>query len=138
LDRQLANEPRRVPPGLYERDAIRVQANPVLTLLDLHDVATRTRLQGAQAIARELQCWGFAQLDRGALLAPHRSLTQAVGSAVLRGPLALAVDGLFVESRHEGQVVVVFASEPFAPALTMVDRAQLTPLHTEVIAIAVS
>jgi hypothetical protein len=124
-DRQLADEPRRVPPALYERDA-----------MDLHDVATRTRLQGAEAIAHELQCWGFAQLDRGALLAPHRPLTQAVVGAVLRGPLTVAVDGLFVESRHEGQVVIVFASEPFAPALTMVDRTPLTPLHIEVIAIA--
>jgi len=135
-DRRIAAEPRHVPTSLYERIAIHVRAEPMLTLLDLRDVAVRESLAGAGAIAQELHARGFAQLDRGALLSPHRPLTQAVVGAVVRGTLFPRVDGLFVESRHAGDVIVVFADEPFAPRLAIVASEPLTPSSREVITAA--
>jgi len=55
-----------------------VRAEPTLTLLDLRDVVVRNGLADVAAVAQELRARGFAQLDRGALLSPHRPLTQAV------------------------------------------------------------
>lgn len=133
-DGRIAAEPPRVPPSLYERIAIHVRAEPTLTLLDLRDVVVRNGLAGVAAIAQELRARGFAQLDRGALLSPHRPLTQAVVGAVVRGMLFPRVDGLFVESRHAGDVIVVFADEPFAPRLAIVASEPLTPFSREVIA----
>jgi hypothetical protein len=68
-DHALAIESRRVPPMLYDRVAVQVRADPALALLDLRSVSVRERLAQAPAVAHELCCWGFAQLDRGALLA---------------------------------------------------------------------
>jgi len=135
-DRRIAAEPRRVPPSLYERVAVHIRAEPALALIDLREVAVRERLANVEAIAQEMRARGFAQLDRGALLSPHRPLTQAITGAVVRGTLFPRVDGLFVESRHAGDVVVVFAGEPFAPRLDIVAGEPLTPSSREVITTA--
>ena len=116
-DRALATESRRVPPMLYDRVAVHVRGDPALALLDLHNVAIRERLALAPAVAHELRCWGFTQLDRGALLAPQRALTQAVTGAVLRGDINSSVDGLFAESRHDDDLIVVFIGGQHAPQL---------------------
>ena len=127
---------RGVPPTLYERVAVQLRADPALTLLDLHNVAVRERLAVLPAVRHELQCWGFEQLDRGALLAPYRTLTQAVTGAVLRDEIVPLADGLFAESRHQGDIVVVFFGSPFEPKLAIVFREAITPAHAEVTAVA--
>jgi RES domain len=99
-DHALAIESRRVPPMLYDRVAVHVGADPALALLDLHSVAVRERLGLAPAVAHELRYRGFAQLDRGALLAPQRALTQTVTGAVLRGDIISSVDGLFAVAKQ--------------------------------------
>jgi len=86
-DRLIAVAPRLVRPDLYKRDAVFVRAAPPLTLLDLRDVAVRDRLYGSRDVEREVSCWGFRQLDLGALLSPRRPLTQAVVHAVLNETL---------------------------------------------------
>jgi hypothetical protein len=80
-DHALAIESRRVPPMLYDRVAVHVGADPALALLDLHSVAVRERLALAPAVAHELRYRGFAQLDRGALLAPQRARHRWSGHA---------------------------------------------------------
>jgi hypothetical protein len=132
-DRALTIESRRVPPMLYDRVAVHVRADPALALLDLHSVVVRERLALAPAVAHELRCWGFAQLDRGALLAPHRTLTQTVTGVVLRGDITSPVDGLFAESRHDDDVVAVFAGGSYVPQLAIVVSESLTPTQSSVI-----
>jgi hypothetical protein len=132
-DRALAIEPRRVPPMLYERVAVKFRADPALALLDLRSVAVRERLARAPAVAHELRCWGFAQLDRGALLAPQRTLTQTVTGVVLRGDIISPVDGLFAESRHDDDVIAVFVGGPYAPQLAVVVSESLTPTQSSII-----
>ena len=78
-------------------------------------------------------CWGFAQLDRGALVAPQRTLTQTVTGVVLRGDIILPVDGLFAESRHDDDVIAVFVGGPYAPQLAVVVSESLTPTQSSVI-----
>ena len=136
-DLRIAAEPRRVPKSLYERVAVRVNVEPALALLDLRDVGAREQLAQNAGVSRELQRWGLTQLDRGALLSPHRALTQAITGAVLRGGALLSpVDGLFAESRHAGDIVAVFVGEPFAPRVEIVEIALLTPLHDEIVTVA--
>jgi hypothetical protein len=132
-DHALAIESRRVPPMLYERVAVQVHADPALALLDLRIVAVRERLARAPAVTHELRCWGFAQLDRGALLAPQRALTQTDTGVVLRGDIISPVDGLFAESRHDDDVVAVFVGGLYAPQLAVVVSETLTPTQSSVI-----
>ena len=92
VDRAIAAASKRrpVPPFVYDRDIIYAAATRLLTLLDLTDVTTLQQLEGDVGVAREMVCCGYAQFDRGTLLAPvqHRRLTQAVTNAVLRGVFA--------------------------------------------------
>jgi hypothetical protein len=132
-DRALALESRRVPPMLYDRVAIQVRADPALALLDLRSVSVRQRLALTPAVAHELRCRDFAQLDRGALLAPQRTLTQAVTGVVLRSDIISPVDGLFAESRHDDNVIAAFVGGPYAPQLAIVVSESLTPTQSSVI-----
>jgi hypothetical protein len=70
------------------------------------------------------------QLDRGALLAPQRTLTQAVTGVVLRTDIISPVDGLFAESRHDNNVIAAFVGGPHAPHLTVVVWESLTPTQS--------
>jgi hypothetical protein len=71
--------------------------------------------------------------DRGALLAPHRALTQTVTGAVLRGDIISPVDGLFAESRHDDDVIAIFVGGLYAPHLAIVFNEPLTPTQPTVI-----
>lgn len=136
-DRRIAKEQWQVPTTLYERTAIRVVAEPSIDLLDLREIAVRNLVGATEAVVRELRAAGFSQLDRGALLSPHRALTQCVTGAVLRGHLSNeAIDGMRVESRHAGDVVAIFYGDPYRPSLQIAESVPLTKQHPEVIAIA--
>ena len=59
-DRELAAAPRRVPPFLYDRVAIRIRAEPVLRLLDLSDIAGCERLSVDDTVFGALRFDGFS------------------------------------------------------------------------------
>jgi len=54
----------------------------------------------------------------------------------VRGTLFPRVDGLFVESRHAGDVVVIFAGEKFVRRFDIVATEPLSPSSREVITTA--
>lgn len=136
-DRQIAEETWRIPPSLYERVAILVEVEPTTELLDLREVRVRNQFRNLELIMRELRSAGFSQLDRGALLSPHRHLTQAVTGAILRGQLSSdTIGGLLAESRHAGDIVVIFSGEPYKPHLRVAERVQLTKHNVDVISVA--
>jgi len=136
-DRQIAKEQWHIPPSLYERIAIRVEVEPPIDLLDLREVSVRNRFRNLEVIMRELRSAGFSQLDRGALLSPHRTLTQAVTGAVLRGQLSSeTIGGLLAESRHAGDIVVVFSGDPYRPHLRVAENVPLTKHNINVISVA--
>lgn len=135
-DRELAASPRRLPPFLYDRVAIRIRAKPVLRLLDLRDIAVRERLRIDDTISGALRFNGFSQLDRGAVFSPHRPLTRAIVGAVLRNSIFDPVDGLYVESRHSGETVVIFVGDRFEPKVEIVEMQQLSSAHAVINKIA--
>jgi hypothetical protein len=135
LDRSIAEKPRRVPPRLYERVWLSFVVDPQLEICNLLDVATRTRLAGDDAVMRELRRFGFVDLDRGAILAPHRSLTQAIAHAIMRSPSEGA--GIFSASRHDGNVVNLFVGGRFDPSFVQTTNPErLSALNNDVIAVA--
>ena len=136
-DRQIAEQQWRIPPTLYERAAIHVLAEPPISLLDLREVGVRNRFRNVDKILRELRSTGFTQLDRGALLSPNRTLTQTITGAILRGPLSSeTIGGLLAESRHAGDIIVVFSGEPYQPHLRIIENVSLTNDNVDVISVA--
>jgi len=136
-DRQIAEDQWHTPPLLYERVAILVEVEPPIELLDLREVSVRNRFRNSEVIMRQLRSAGFSQLDRGALLSPHRTLTQAVTGAVLRGQLSSdTIGGLLAESRHAGDIIVIFSGDPYKPHLRVAEHVPLTKHNVDVISVA--
>jgi len=136
-DRKIAEDQWHIPPSLYERVAIRVEVEPPIELLDLREVSVRNRFRTLEVIVRELRSADFSQLDRGALLSPHRALTQAITGAVLRGQLSSeTIGGLLAESRHAGDIVVIFSGDPYKPHLRVAEHVPLTKHNVDVISVA--
>ncbi len=127
-----ASRRRRIPPYIYERDAVYGESASPLTLLDLTDVITMQRLERDPGVEREMACCGYSQMDRGALLAPiqHRRLTQAITNAVLRGVFADEhFDGVRADSRHGGELYGVFLGGGYDPKLNATQQQPLTAQH---------
>jgi len=124
-----ASRRRRIPPYIYERDAVYAVAASPLTLLDLTDVITMQRLERDPGVGREMRCCGYSQMDRGALLAPiqFRRLTQAITNGVLRGVFADEhFNGVRADSRHGGDLYGVFLGGGYEPKLHATQQQPLT------------
>jgi hypothetical protein len=132
-DRAIAEKPMRVPPRLYERVCLSFIVDPQVDICNLLDVATRSSRAGDEGISRELRRCGFVDLDLGAILAPHRPLTQATAHAIMRSTNEGA--GIFSASRHDGNVVNLFVGGRFEPSLVPIsDPQRLSDSNSDVIA----
>jgi len=133
-DREIANSPRRVPPRLYERVYLSFAVDPPLEICDLLDVATRTHLARDLTIACELRRYDFTELDKGAILSPHRPLTQAITQAIIRSAEGA---GIRSESRHDGHVFNFFVGDRFQPQFVpTMNPERLTAEHPDLLSVA--